>query len=138
MSAIIKDNALQGLDLIEHHHEEIFGSHTAAGEPLVKAPVDRRTFLKLARGVGGGLVLAFGVGLPDVARAQQAAGRPAGPPPPQFRPSAYVRIAPDGKVTLLSKNPEIGQGIKTAFGLILAEELDAKWADVTVEQATIA
>jgi isoquinoline 1-oxidoreductase beta subunit len=48
-----------------------------------------------------------------------------------------VKIAPDGKITLYSKNPEIGQGIKTAFGVILAEELDAKWSDVTVEQAPI-
>ena len=52
-------------------------------------------------------------------------------------PGAYVKIAPDGKITLFSKNPEIGQGIKTAFGVILAEELDAKWSDVTVEQAPI-
>ena len=48
-----------------------------------------------------------------------------------------MTIKPDGKITLMSKNPEIGQGIKTAFGVILAEELDAKWADVTVEQAPI-
>ncbi len=89
-------------------------------------------------GIGGGLILAFG--LIDKANAQAAGGgggRPAGPPAPPFAPSAYVRIAPDGKVTLYSKNPEIGQGIKTAFGLILAEELDAKWSDVTVEQAPI-
>ena len=60
------------------------------------------------------------------------------PPGPAFNPaSAYVRIAPDGKITLCSKNPEIGQGIKTAFGMILAEELDAKWSDVTIEQAPI-
>ena len=48
-----------------------------------------------------------------------------------------MRIAPDGKITLISKNPEIGQGIKTGFGVILAEELDAKWSDVTVEQAEV-
>src|SRR5690606_21188385 len=66
------------------------------------------------------------------------AGAPGGFGAPQpLRPDAYVKIAADGKITLYSKNPEIGQGIKTAFGMILAEELDAKWTDVTVEQAPV-
>jgi isoquinoline 1-oxidoreductase subunit beta len=111
---------------------------------LTAAPVSRRSFMKVSAGAGGGLVLALGFFGSDSAQAQQAAGaapapaRPAGPPPgPPFNPSAYVRIAPDGKITLISKNPEIGQGIKTAFGVILAEELDAKWSDVIIEQAPI-
>ncbi|MDR2214504.1 MAG: molybdopterin-dependent oxidoreductase [Nevskiaceae bacterium] len=104
-------------------------------------PVSRRGFLKASAGVGGALVLAFGYA--DEADAAQAAGgggarpgggRPAGPP---FNPGAFVTVHPDGRITLISKNPEIGQGIKTAFGMILAEELDAKWSDVTVEQAPI-
>jgi isoquinoline 1-oxidoreductase beta subunit len=83
-------------------------------------------------------MLAVGFLGSDQAAAQQAGGgRPAGPPGPAFNPGAYVKIAPDGKITLYSKNPEIGQGIKTAFGVILAEELDAKWSDVTVEQSPI-
>jgi isoquinoline 1-oxidoreductase subunit beta len=104
----------------------------------LKGPVSRRNFIKVSAGIGGGLML--GIAMMDKANAQAAGGggggRP-GPPPPPFAPSAYVRIAPDGKITLYSKNPEIGQGIKTAFGLILAEELDAKWSDVQVEQAPI-
>ena len=95
-------------------------------------PVSRRGFIKVA-GAAGGLVLALSAGLPTDAKAQ---ARPA-PPPIPFVPGAYVHIATDGKITLYSKNPEIGQGIKTAFGVILAEELDAKWSDVTVEQSEI-
>ena len=51
--------------------------------------------------------------------------------------NAYVRIAPDNVVTLYSISPEIGQGIKTAFGLMIAEDLDADWKSVRVEQARI-
>jgi isoquinoline 1-oxidoreductase beta subunit len=108
---------------------------------LAAKPVSRRGFMQATAAVGGGMLLAFGLLGSDKAEAQQAGGggggRPAGPPGPPFNPSAYVKIAPDGKITLYSKNPEIGQGIKTAFGVILAEELDAKWSDVTVEQAPI-
>ena len=107
---------------------------------LASGPVSRRGFMKASAAVGGGFVLAFGLLGSDNAEAQQAGGgggRPAGPPGPPFNPGAYVKIGTDGKVTLYSKNPEIGQGIKTAFGVILAEELDAKWSDVTVEQAPI-
>jgi isoquinoline 1-oxidoreductase subunit beta len=112
---------------------------SAAEAGLLGGSVSRRSFMQVSAGVGGGLVLAFGFGYGD-AQAQQAQGaaRPAGPPPgPPFNPSAYVRIAPNGTITLVSKNPEIGQGIKTAFGVILAEELDAKWSDVVIEQAPI-
>ena len=100
---------------------------------LAAQPVSRRGFIKVASAAGG-LVLALSAGLPTDANAQ---ARPPGPPPIPFVPGAYVRIATDGKITLYSKNPEIGQGIKTAFGVILAEELDAKWSDVTVEQSEI-
>ncbi len=96
--------------------------------------VSRRGFLKVGAGAAGGLVLALSAGLPSDAQAQAG---PGGPPPIPFVPGAYVRIATDGKITLISKNPEIGQGIKTAFGVILAEELDAKWSDVTIVQADV-
>jgi len=93
--------------------------------------LSRRGFIKLAGGATGGLVLGLSMGVPSVVQAQS------GPPPRPFAPGAFVRIAPDGKITLISKNPEIGQGIKTGFGVILAEELDAKWSDVTVAQAEV-
>lgn len=100
------------------------GSESAQG-------FSRRGFLKVAGGAAGGLVLGLSMGAPGEAQAQS------GPPPRPFAPGAFVHVAPDGKITLISKNPEIGQGIKTGFGVILAEELDAKWSDVTVEQAEV-
>jgi isoquinoline 1-oxidoreductase subunit beta len=92
-------------------------------------PVSRRLFLKLAGLSGGGLALAFYFGAPDSAQAQ--------PSSTPFAPNAFVQIRDDGSILIYSKGPEIGQGIKTAFGLIIAEELDADWQQVQVEQAPI-
>ncbi len=102
--------------------------------PGITGPVSRRGFMKASAVVGGGLMLAGGFGLGEKAAAQ---GRRFGGAPGPLHPEAYVHVAPDGKITLQSKNPEIGQGIKTGLPLIIAEELDARWDDVTVEQAPI-
>ncbi len=87
----------------------------------------RRGFLKLGAGAGAGLVLAFA--LPS-GRAEAAEGNPR-------LINAFVRITPENRVIVYSKGPEIGQGIKTAFGLIIAEELDADWKTVEVDQAQV-
>jgi isoquinoline 1-oxidoreductase subunit beta len=125
--------------------EQLVLDEQSPATSLVKQAVSRRNFMKVSAGVSGGFVLAFGLGAGD-ADAQQApppgpgpgAGGPRPAPAPQpLNPSAYVQIMPDGKITIWSKAPEIGQGIKTAFAMIIAEELDAKWSDVTVEQAEV-
>ena len=100
------------------------GSDTPATDtaaPDTLAAPDRRLFLKVSLGAGGALLLAAGLG-----RAEGTGDAPL---------SAYVRIRPDGAVTLQSKNPEIGQGIKTSLPMIIAEELDVDWARVSIEQA---
>ena len=51
--------------------------------------------------------------------------------------NAYLEISSLGKVILYSPNPEIGQGIKTAFPVVVAEELDVDWKDVEVRQANL-
>ena len=49
--------------------------------------------------------------------------------------NSYLSISPSGTITIFSPNPEIGQGIKTAFPVIVAEELDVDFKSVNVEQA---
>ena len=85
--------------------------------------LDRRQFMKLTGLVGGGLMLAF-----TLPRASAAGG--------PLQPNGYVRIDGDG-ITLFAKNPEVGQGVKTSLPMIIAEELDAAWDDVTVVQSPI-
>lgn len=104
-------------------------------EASLASPVSRRTFLSVSALAGGGLMLGFGLAGSEQAKAGAPGGF--GGPPAPLNPSAYVKIATDGKITIYSKNPEIGQGIKTAFAILIAEELDAKWSDVIVEQAPV-
>src|SRR3984957_4724347 len=80
-------------------------------------PMGRRTFLKLASAGAAGLVLGFHLGDSAFA-AETADGK-------DQAMNAFIRIAPDNTIPIYSKCPEIGQGIKTSFGVIIAEELDA-------------
>ncbi|MGH6827972.1 MAG: molybdopterin cofactor-binding domain-containing protein, partial [Rhizomicrobium sp.] len=98
------------------------------------AQIGRRSFLKLAGAGGAGLILGFHLGAADAdSETPQMSGEVSKAP----AINAFVRVAPDNTVTVYSKGPEIGQGIKTAFGLIIAEELDADWNHVVVEQADV-
>ena len=93
--------------------------------------VTRRSFLRISTLAGGGMMLALHLDPVADVLAQAPAGRP---PAPALSPLAFIRIAPDGTVTIMAKNPEVGQGIKTSLPMTIAEELDVEWSRVKVEQ----
>ncbi len=100
------------------------------------AATSRRGLLKA--GLAGGVLLGFylpvraGNGLPHaVNEPEQGPDDTAG----KFAPNAFIRIARDGKTTLVMPQVEMGQGVYTAVAMILAEELDADFAQVVLEHA---
>ena len=90
--------------------------------------MDRRSFLRVTALAGGGFVLSLYI---DPFAFGQ--GQPAAP----LLPNAFVRITADGVVTIMAKNPEVGQGVKTMLPMLIAEELDVAWKDVRIEQADV-
>jgi len=95
--------------------------------------IDRRSFLHVAALSGGGV--AFGLISKDVlAQGPPPAGRGGAPGPggpgggrgaaalPKIE--NYIKIAADGTVTIMAKNPEVGQGVRTMLPMMIADELD--------------
>ncbi len=91
--------------------------------------IDRRAFLRVSALAGGGIALAY------IEPAEALASWLTPHAPAVFTPNAYIRITTDGVITIVAKNPEIGQGVKTMLPMLIAEELDVDWKDVKVEQA---
>lgn len=95
---------------------------------MSKQTVSRRHFIKVTSIASGGIVVGFNLLSTETAVADT---------PAAFTPNAYVSIDSKGVITLMSPNPEIGQGVKTALPMILAEELNVQWDKVEVEMAPL-
>ena len=87
--------------------------------------LDRRSFVKLGAVAGGGLAL--GLPLPLLERAPADVAN--------LQPSPFVRVGADGIVTIWVAKAEMGQGVRTALPMIVADELDADWGSVEIVQA---
>ena len=87
------------------------------------SPLSRREFVAAGVAAGAGLVIGFYLPHKSGAAADS------------FSPNAYLRITPDNKVTIVVARSEMGQGVRTALPMILAEELEADWKQIEIEQA---
>jgi isoquinoline 1-oxidoreductase beta subunit len=94
--------------------------------------VDRRQFIKVGALAGGGLLigtyLRFGESVANAASVPAAEN---------FAPNVFISIAPNGAVSIIAPNSEMGQGIKTGLPMIVAEELDVAWENVTIVQGDL-
>jgi len=87
------------------------------------SPLSRREFIAAGAAAGAGLVIGFY--LPHKGPGREET----------FAPNAYLKIAPDGKIMVMLTRSEMGQGVSTSLPMILAEELEADWKQIVVEQA---
>jgi isoquinoline 1-oxidoreductase beta subunit len=94
---------------------------------------DRREFLRVSTLAGGGLLLGSYI---ESAGALEALAAP-GAPLAETALGHFIRITPDGIVTIVAKNPEIGQGVKNMLPMLIADELDVEWKNVRVEQGDL-
>ena len=91
--------------------------------------VNRREFLTVGLSAVGGLVIGTRLPLPSPAAGR---GRRAA-----YAPNAFVRVEPNGDVVVVVPRPEMGQGSRTVIAMLVAEELEAEWERVRVEQADL-
>jgi CO/xanthine dehydrogenase Mo-binding subunit len=96
-----------------------------------KIQFGRRSFIKSTVLAGGGLMLGFN----PLASCKPGSANELEIPDEWFEINAYLKIGENGVVSIMSKNPEFGQGVMTSMPMVIAEELDVDWKNVMVEQA---
>src|SRR5215468_9247811 len=94
--------------------------------------LSRRSFLRVSATAAGGLLVSLYLDFP------LAAQEGAQPPAKIYPPDAFVHIKPDGKILITVNRLEFGQGVQTSLPMILADEMDADWAQVIAELAPAA
>lgn len=102
--------------------------------------MDATTLTTTRRGfLGGGSALVVGFALPLATAGSGLAARDASAQAASntFSPNAWLRITPDNRITVICGSAEMGQGVLTAIPMLVAEELDADWKLVGVEQAPV-
>ncbi|HLO34075.1 MAG TPA: molybdopterin cofactor-binding domain-containing protein [Anaerolineales bacterium] len=106
----------------------------------MKNQINRREFIKLAGAAGGGLVLAVYLEACASETSVPATATPLSPTsmprsPIDWAPNLYLKMDQDGILTIYAFRSEMGQGIRTAIAMLIAEELDVDWSNVRIEQA---
>src|SRR5262245_22129647 len=96
-----------------------------------KFSTSRRSFLKVSALAGGGMIISFNAWA-DLASNQANVAANADE---AASLNSYIKIAPNGTITLMAPNPEFGSNVKTTLPMIVADELDVDWKNVVVEQA---
>src|SRR5215471_16786985 len=125
--------------LLENKRRDSPGSQRRAEGVAMKkqtaqsTELDRRSFLQVTALAGGGVII--GMYVPTLA--QQPQGGAAAPSAWSLAPSTYITVHPDNTFTILAKNPETGQGIRTALPQIIADEFDIDWSQVKIQQADL-
>ncbi|WP_268036109.1 xanthine dehydrogenase family protein molybdopterin-binding subunit [Algoriphagus sp. PAP.12] len=100
---------------------------------LESKKINRRSFLKVSALTGGGLLLSFNM----LTGCKPDEIEKLGAPDEWFRLNGFIKIGENGLITIMSPNPEGGQNVKTSMPMLVAEELDAVWKNVVVEQAPL-
>lgn len=98
------------------------------------AELDRRGFMRVSFAAAGGLFVSLYLNRSSLAHEVNLPQQPA----KVYPPDAFVNIRPDGKIAIQVNRLEFGQGVQTALPMVLAEELDADWANVIGELAPAA
>jgi isoquinoline 1-oxidoreductase subunit beta len=91
--------------------------------------LSRRSFLYVSATAAGGLMVSLYLDSPLLAQA---------PPAKTYPPDAFVHIQRDGRIVIQVNRLEFGQGVQTSLPMVLADEMDADWAQVVAELAPAA
>ncbi len=100
---------------------------------IIKTSFGRRSFLKSSAVAGGGMLLGFS--WLTACQTSNTEEEVMAMPKEWFEINSYLKIGDNGLITIISPNPEFGQNVRTSMPMLIAEEMDADWKNVIVEQA---